>query len=542
LQSDGVSPAELARQASVLEAACDPTCVDLYFAATCRRWQEIATLGDRPAKSDVREESRTYNAYLAKLIVTAQRFHRLDPTTGLQVFDNGQPLTVRVDRYGFRWTAEDFNELELVGDYRVSTHGKAIRNDGLGVPLVVQRCRPTDEQFFRREQPFAATAVLRTRGACADARGGEGSIGTSNEELVLEFYNPAYCTHLHGASERWVLAGDITAPLAWTASKNPNSPVTAFLRPQSTNAKAQLVMLSPYQPGKIPLVFVHGLLSDPTTWLTLGNSLSAQTWFRQRYQVWVFRYPSGVPFLVSAATLRRELNAALAASPEAAADPAASQMVLVGHSMGGLIAKLQVTDSGSSLWNLAANRPLDQIVASDADREQLQEVFFFSPQPFIRKVIFIGTPHRGASMATRGVGRITSLAARTPLESNERYRRVLADNPGVFAPWLARRVPTSIDMLEPGHPLLVGIERLPVAPDVQLHSIIGVADKHQLGGPGDGVVLMTSAQHPGVVSERLVSDKHKELHESASTSIEIERILERQLSDYDAWLRSTEVR
>src|SRR6185437_8867600 len=110
-------------------------------------------------------------------------------------------------------------------------------------------------------------------------------------------------------------------------------------------SRAQLVMLAPYQPGKIPVVFVHGLLSDPTTWITLGNSLNSQPWFRERYQVWAFRYPSGVPFLISAATLRRELNAAIAASPGAAEDPAVSQMVLIGHSMGGLISKLQVTDS-----------------------------------------------------------------------------------------------------------------------------------------------------------------------------------------------------
>ena len=296
--------------------------------------------------------------------------------------------------------------------------------------------------------------------------------------------------------------------------------------------QAQLIMFEPYQRGKIPVVFVHGLVSDPTTWVTMINQLNIQSWFRERYQAWAFSYPTGMPFLITANTLRRELNAALASWPDAADDPAAQQMVLIGHSMGGLLLKLQVTSSGTAIWDLVANRPLDEIRASPADRQRLQEVFF-EPQPFVKQVIWLGTPHRGSTLARRGIGRTASLLARPTSEADQRQRRVVAENPGVFQPWISRRVPSSLDLLEPDSPLLTTMEKLPVNPAVQLHSIIGVAKNNCVTGPGDGAVSLTSATHPCVESEKWVPVIHEELHLSEASIIEVERILQDNLLDYD---------
>src|SRR3569833_1361739 len=160
---EGETSLQLAQRAAALEAAHDPGCVDLYFAAAWRNWQCLATLGDLPANSDLLEQSPAYNACLAKLLVTAQKFHRLAPNAGLCVFHEGRQLTIPVELYGFAWTPEDFNQLELVGEYELSKGAKETRTSGVGVPLDVVRRRSYDEQFFRRVQPFAATAVLRPR-------------------------------------------------------------------------------------------------------------------------------------------------------------------------------------------------------------------------------------------------------------------------------------------------------------------------------------------------------------------------------------------
>ncbi len=277
--NDDPTATALIKRASMLEAAHDPTCVDLYFAATYRNWQSVASVGDQLSNDDLLRESQAYHASLAKLLVTAQRYGRLDPVTGLQVFDGDQSLVIPVELHGFAWSAEDFNDLELVGEYELAKHAKATRSEGIGVPLVVRRKRCETESFFRKVHPFAATAVLRTRclldAASAVIAGGN----LPEQELVLEFYNPANNTHLTGMPQRWTLARDLTAPLAWTVSATPNNPVREFLRPNANHAGAQLVMLEPYQPGKIPVVFVHGLLSDPSTWITMGNALRAHDGF-----------------------------------------------------------------------------------------------------------------------------------------------------------------------------------------------------------------------------------------------------------------------
>lgn len=526
---DAVGADQLLQAARRLEVKGDPACVDLYFAATCRQWLHVSSLGEQPTRDDLVYESRAYNAALAKLLVTARRFRRLDPVSGLHVVQDDRPLTIPVELHGFAWSAEDFNELELVGDYRLNGYTKPVRSEGVGVPLLVLRCRAEDERFFRRVQPFSATAVLRMRAVEFATTDAAEIASEPDAEMVLEFYNPANCRHLAGADRRWETAGDLTAPFAWVAYVEPNSPVKAFLRPDSLDAKAQLVMIEPYQCGKIPVVFVHGLASDPTTWLTQIHALRAQPWFRRHYQAWTFRYPTGVPFLGGAAMLRSELQAAVALTPGAAEDPAAQQMVLVGHSMGGLVSKLQVAESGTALWDAAASCPLDAIRADAADRERLRELFFFAPLPFVRKVVFIGTPHRGSSIASQAVGRVSSWSAHISSQADARHRRLVADNPGVFAPWIARKVPTSVDLLEPDHPLLCAVERLPMSPSVEVHSIIGVADVQGADAPGDGVVSLASARYCGAVSEKRVSETHRGLHEAATTTMELERILERHL-------------
>ena len=255
------------------------------------------------------------------------------------------------------------------------------------------------------------------------------------------------------------------APIAWQVRSSPSNPVLEFVRPDTDIARAQLIMFEPYQRGKIPVVFVHGLVSDPTTWVTIINQLNIQSWFRERYQAWAFSYPTGMPFLITANTLRRELNAALASWPDAADDPAAD-MVLIGHSIGGLLLKLQVTSSGTAIWDLVANRPLDKITASPADREHLQEVFFRT-----------STVRQASDLARHPASRFDAGAAglagplrcwrRPTSEADQRQRRVVAENPGVFQPWIAAASP-ALDLLEPDSPLLTTMEKLPVNPAVPI--------------------------------------------------------------------------
>jgi hypothetical protein len=202
-------------------------------------------------------------------------------------------------------------------------------------------------------------------------------------------------------------------------------------------------------------------------------------------------------------------------------------MVLVGHSMGGLLSKLQVTYSGDILWNAAATQPFNTIVTDAATRTDLAGAFFFGPSPDVRRVVYIATPHRGSSDATRCIGRISSALVEERPDWVARHQQLLRDNPCAFRDELRRGIPTSIDLLEPQSCILQAANALPYNHGVTLHSIIGDDRWSPIQGPSDGVVAVSSARIGGVQSELLVDAKHTDAQRDSNTVREVICILSR---------------
>ncbi|RPI78941.1 MAG: alpha/beta fold hydrolase [Planctomycetaceae bacterium] len=394
---------------------------------------------------------------------------------------------------------------------------------GLGVPVVVDRAnsgpqRPGD-LYLPPKIAFNATAVMRPS---------SGATGLSDLQVVLELHNPQCDPPVDCPTGPHPLAADISAAFAYREldlNLEP-SPFEMFVYPDSNPAFEGLYFLEPYQPGKIPVVFVHGLMSSPRTWIDTANDLRANPEFNARYQIWAFDYATGKPFVRAAAELRQALCDVTSELAAAGDDPALREIVLVGHSMGGLISKLQVTQSGDDLWNSIACEPIDQVALAPAVRNLAYEVFFFEPLPQVRRVIFVGTPHRGAAAATRLVGQISSTLVRRSPEELAMHRQIVADNRGAFRFSLQRRLPTSIDMLEPCNSMLRAIDCLPISDAVHIHTIAGTG-KYTVGvAAGDGVVPLKSAVHPLAESELLVKASHTQLHRHPESVDEIWRILD----------------
>ncbi len=187
----------------------------------------------------------------------------------------------------------------------------------------------------------------------------------------------------------------------------------------------------------------------------------------ERFQFWDFRYPTATSFLDSAAALREQLQQAVATVDPLGTDPALRQMVLVGHSMGGLLAKLQVTSSGSAIWSRVANRPLETIVADEGTKARLRRDVFFEPSPLVRRVVFVGTPHGGSSLASNCVGRLTSWYIEPSPEATSIHQMLIQSNPNTFSPDLKDGFPNSVALLEPNSPLLAALRQMPVNPQVR---------------------------------------------------------------------------
>jgi hypothetical protein len=200
-------------------------------------------------------------------------------------------------------------------------------------------------------------------------------------------------------------------------------------------------------------------------------------------------------------------------------------MVLIGHSMGGLVSKLQVTHSGDMLWQAAATRPFNTIATDQATRNDLAAAFFFSPSPDIKRVIYIATPHRGSSDASRCVGRISSALVQERPEWVVRHEQLVRDNPGAFRKELERRVPTSVDLLEPNSQILQATDRLPYGGCVALNTILGDDRWTPWQGSSDGVVPVTSSRLGGGQTELVVDDRHSHVQRNAESVREVTCIL-----------------
>jgi len=296
-----------------------------------------------------------------------------------------------------------------------------------------------------------------------------------------------------------------------------------FASPAATT-ETGLLAADGFRPGKIPVVFIHGLMSDALTWDETIAQLKTDPQIAADYQFWTYRYPTGQSYLQSAAGLRSELADTLDRLDPQRHDPVLHQVVLVGHSMGGLIAKLQVTSSRDLIWKTISDQSIQQVVDDPAMRADLSKAVYFVPQIRVSRVIFIATPHAGSDLTQHPVGRWGSWLVRFPQELQTGFDDWIAAK-GDQLKSAPSRIPTSIDHLDPESTVLQATRILPFSPRVVSHSIIGKGHKLQGAVEADGVVSTSSAHLPQAASELTVDASHVEIHRHPDTVVELKRLL-----------------
>jgi pimeloyl-ACP methyl ester carboxylesterase len=463
-----------------------------------------------------------YNRSLDRVLrLTGGHVIRPDPTWSAKCARRGMPVVFA--RGSGQWPPERFDELRFACDYVVQGMDHYYGSDGLGVPLMAIR-RPSPEQldhrqgadrFFPYWEVYPVTAILRPVQA---ASGGA---------WALELHDAFNVDSVPVGGRVEPLAADLTTPTAYHFARGrlAHYEHISFLTPDRLGRRAGLHMLHPYERGKIPVVMIHGLGSSSKAWGRVVNELRGDPALRAQYQFWMYMYPTGNPFLLSAAGLRQALHEARDAVDPGRTDPAYDQMVLIGHSMGGLLTRLSITDSRDALWRIVANRPIESLVASPEDRDLITRVFFFQPMPFVKRVVFIATPHRGSELADDLIGRVCDALIRLPDPLRRSHDAVFAQNePGFFTPRFRAGVPTSIDELEVEDPYLSALDRLPAAQWVQAHTIVGKVGGGPLETSSDGVVPYRSAHIDWSRSERVVPHSHF-CQDATETIAELHRIL-----------------
>ncbi len=495
-----------------------------------------------------------YNSALEGTLRIVQTQGALRPGTTRLIKTANHDCQLEVQLRSKGWHDGEFDRFEFVSDYEVHGLRNHYHNFGLGVPLIAIRLHHENadaaERFYPPDLSFAVTAFLRidpdsaresddaivpasTAAAAAPATPPQ----RRTLHAVLELHDPLDSTHVDAEAVRVPLETDLSTPLAHNLSQPALDEdilsTAGLLTPAKVGEVSGLYMLEPFRSDKIPVVMVHGLWSSPVTWMEMFNDLRSDPAIRENYQFWFYLYPSGQPFWQSAAEMREDLaQMRVALDPQRQA-PALDQMILVGHSMGGLVSRLQTVGSGNEFWRTLSEKPFADLHADDELREELAQTFFFDPNPSIRRVITIGTPHRGSEFSndfTKWAGR---KLIHVPAKLIQGHGLLASRNPDYFLPSCPINITNSIDSLSPKSTLLPVLLVAPAGPWVKHHNIVGQAPREGFttkvslwfSGEGDGVVSLASARLDTAASQIVVPADHMSVHRHPQSILEVRRIL-----------------
>ena len=447
----------------------------------------------------------TYNSACGELTVL------LRSSGGGQLWNHPLTLTGNNSTYHLRlepashavWAPNYFTSFELEQQIKEKLIRKENIQEGVGGALVgVRLVNPPDKFAPRRGITAAVTATLDFHG----------------KDATLALRRPAKQPTASVEGKTRPLAANFSAPISYY--KPPSNLALVGLvggfEAKHYPAQIGLYFLQPYDPERIPLVFVHGLFSTPWTWVQTINGLQADPEIRKHYQFWVFAYPTGYPILYSALRLRQELARVDQAYPNH------KPFVVVGHSMGGMLTHDQVITLTEGMWEKDMGETAKAIFNKEPSDSLIVRATTFRANPRIKRVVFICTPHRGSDMASGGLGKFAISLINLPGQLATVMKDSLSSGELLRLTGSSKRLPNSVWGLKPTNPALPVINKARIS--VPYHSIIGDRGKGDSPNSTDGVVAYWSSHLDGAQSEKIVPGPHGSC-ELPQTIAELDRIL-----------------
>jgi pimeloyl-ACP methyl ester carboxylesterase len=430
-------------------------------------------------------------------------------------------IEISVDEQMLLWSGYRMTRFISLGEYKVRGFLNRYRQAGVGAPLAAELAAAGQgleaEEARKRIPPrlkVPVTAVLRIEDVVA-------GIATGNLAGRIEVYAADAATSVESNGRNVPLELEPTAALAYQLEGAPvwDTELGAFLSALKPPSAEGLLMMHPYRPGRVPVVLVHGTASSPARWADIVNEIQNDPKLRGRVQFWLFTYNTSNPVLLSASDLRLSLQRIRKELDPDGRDPALDQLVVIGHSQGGLLTRLMVTDSGNRFWDVVTDVPFDTIELRPETRALAQRSMFFEAQPYVKRVVFIATPHRGSfrvsSLVLGMVRRLITLPV-TLVDGVAELAKGAGLPPQAAA--------TAVDNMMPGNRFVRTLSASPIAPWVTAHSIIPVTGLGAALGQDDGVVTYESAHIEGVASEKIVRSTHS-TQSTPATILEVRRIL-----------------
>jgi len=460
---------------------------------------------------------------------------------------DGRRYFFEAPHYRLSVPVESVEDFSLCSDYVVKALMQKNRQSGLGIPLVGW---VVPQQFHKSlKTPQGMTIPVTLTLEVTESNSHNLKVRLNYLDTSLQETVPMELDSM--SADNWPLALDFSTPLACFLNDQPERDLlSVMLESDSEEDNCGLYLVEPYQPGKIPVVFIHGLMSSPNTWVQMINSLKNDPMIRKHYQFWFYSYSSGVPVLASAGTLRKALLAAreeLATTPEELAN--FDRMVLVGHSMGGLVTRTLLQDDPHYILEQLTQRTWDELCSQLSPEElELAEDYAVLPAlPFVHRAVFMAVPHKGSEMAQWSIARLGSriihlpqtlldkvpvffeMALKLSEDDDEKAEKLFGI--GEMKDEL-RETFTGLNDLDPDSSFIQALGSSRIKEGVVYHSIIGDRDQADHAGGSDGVVPYSSSHLNGAASEVIVHSGHS-VHRSPAAMRELLRILRQHLRESD---------
>ena len=358
----------------------------------------------------------------------------------------------------------------------------------------------------------------------------------STREVEFAAFDPYRLRQIPLANTAVPLAGDFSSGYGlWLARSGFSTQALRTLVGLNNGiTKPTIYLMQPYDPNRRIILMLHGLASSPEAWINVANEVLGDETLRRNYQVWQVYYPTNAPLAWNNYAIRQALQQTLQHFDPKGTARASHDITLVGHSMGGVLSRLLVSNSGGQVLDTQAELGEAADEAAAERNEQLGLLLDLESVPQVGSAIFIAAPHRGTDMANNRVARWVSNLVTLPFSMVEQFgdiTRNLANASPRIGKQSLLRIPNSIDNLSDADPYVRLSSQLPIDERVRYHSIIGnnTPDK-PLTESSDGIVPYHSAHLDGATSELIVPFGHS-VQEHPRAIVEIRRILHRQLME-----------
>lgn len=485
-----------------------------------------------------------YNQALAKLLTTYSLRHP-DQHVAPQIKVGNSIYSINLDQYP---QLKNQPIEQLLSSYNLNFSGlRSInRRDGFGSEFVV--VLPQEQQKVSGDYILDPLHFSYEKGVnpnihkaryLAVTITAQPQLETSVENILnqthfqLRVYDPYSTEKVKVGKDTYPLAANFSAPYGLWLAQN-NLGIAAYLtlldRDQSLTMP-HLYMLEPYNPDKKVIVLVHGLASSPEAWIAVTNDIMGDSVLREHYQVWQVFYSTNMPMIESRFQIYALLTQAFNSLDLKA--PAAKDAVLIGHSMGGIISRLLVSqaDLTEAIRQSVNSYQLRQINNQAVVRARLH----MQPIRNFSRAVFLASPHRGTDYADRWF----TLAARKIIRLPGAFVTALGNslqNEDFSLNDMLQQIDHSFVQNGPSNlshksKFIHLTENIMPVQGLVYHSILGNnTGSKDLAVITDGVVPYESAHLEGAVSEEIFKGGHS-IQMTPETILELRRILRLHLTE-----------